>query len=193
MHEANVWLLEKLEVAPQSEILKVCTVLHGIWDCRNKQVWEGKVVPGRVAMDCSIKMLQDWKKAKARGATVEVSHNPYIACNLRNWKAPEDGEYKVNVDDSWFQGADSFSIAIVLGNYCGTFVEGRTVALLQAMDVLEDEALGIREALSWVKNMEERKVTVESDSLVAVNAINGQNNFLLEVGHIIDHCKIMLQ
>ena len=61
------------------------------------------------------------------------------------------------------------------------------------MDVLEAEALGIREALSWVKNMEARTVTVESDSFVAVNAINGQNKFLLEVGHIIDHCRLMLQ
>ncbi|KAL8120799.1 hypothetical protein AgCh_017833 [Apium graveolens] len=41
--------------------------------------------------------------------------------------------------------------------------------------------------------MEERKVKVESNSLVAVNAINGKNKFLLEVGHIIDHCRIMLQ
>ena len=124
---------------------------------------------------------------------MEASHNPHTTCNLRKWKAPEHGEYKVNVDASWFQGADSFSIGIVLRNHSGCFVEGRTVALPQAMDVLEAEALGIREALSWVKNMEARTVTVESDSFVAVNAINGQNKFLLEVGHIIDHCRLMLQ
>ena len=82
MHEANVWLLEKLETAPQSEILKVCTVLYGIWYWRNKKVWEDKVVPGRVAMDCSIKMLQDWKKAKPevrqwRQVTTLTQHATY--------------------------------------------------------------------------------------------------------------------
>lgn len=41
--------------------------------------------------------------------------------------------------------------------------------------------------------MEEMKVSVESDSLVAVNAINGMNNYLMEVGHIIDHCRLLLQ
>ncbi|XP_074362740.1 uncharacterized protein LOC141703020 [Apium graveolens] len=82
---------------------------------------------------------------------------------------------------------------MVIRNHLGSFVEGRTVVLSQAADALEAEVLGIREALSWVKSMDGRKVTVESDSLVAVNAINGQNKFLLEVGHIIDHCRLLLQ
>lgn len=65
-----------------------------------------------------------------------------------------------------------FSVGMVLRDHCGMFLEGRTVSLTQAADVLEAEALGIREALSWVKNMEGRKVMVESDSLLAVSAIN---------------------
>lgn len=102
------------------------------------------------------------------------------------------GEYKVNVDASWAQGADFCSVGMVFRDNSGHFIKGRTMTLPQAGDVLEAKALGIREALSWIKNMEEMKVTVESDSLVAVNAINGMNNNLLEVGHIIDHCRLLL-
>lgn len=90
-------------------------------------------------------------------------------------------------------GAESFSIGMVMRNHLENFIEGRTVTLYQAADALEAEVLEIREALSWVKNMDDRKVTVGSDSLVAVNAINGRNHFLLEVGHIIDHCRMVLQ
>lgn len=38
MYEANLWLPEKLELAPQSELTLLCTVLHEIWYWRNKQV-----------------------------------------------------------------------------------------------------------------------------------------------------------
>ncbi|KAL8124645.1 hypothetical protein AgCh_012338 [Apium graveolens] len=193
MDEANVWLLHKLETASQSEITQVCMVLYGIWFWRNKQVWEGKTVTGKVAVECCSKMVQDWKEARAKGVTEKRVHQSQTNCNLRKWTTPAAGEYKVNVDASWFQGAESFSIGMVIRNHLGSFVEGRTVVLSQAADALEAEVLGIREALSWVKSMDGRKVTVESDSLVAVNAINGQNKFLLEVGHIIDHCRLLLQ
>lgn len=193
MYDANLWLLEKFEVATQSELLKVCSVLYGIWFWRNKQVWEGKVVPGKTAMECSFKMVQEWKEAKGRDMKGGTNHIRYTSSNLRKWKAPDAGEYKVNVDASWHQGAGSFSVGMVLRDHSGSFVEGRTISLPQASDVLEAETLGIREALSWVKDMTGRKVSVESDSLVAVNAINGMNKFLLEVGHIIDHCRILLQ
>ncbi|KAL8114290.1 hypothetical protein AgCh_021225 [Apium graveolens] len=193
MYEANVWLLHKLETGSQSEITQVCSVLYGIWFWRNKQVWEGKVVTGKVAVECYSKMVQDWKEARARGVTEKIVHKSQMSCNLRKWTTPAAGEYKVNVDASWFQGAESFSIGMVMRNHRESFVEGRTVVLYQEVDALEVEVLGIREALSWVKSMDGRKVTVESDSLVAVNAINGQNKFLLEVGHIIDHCRLLLQ
>ncbi|KAL8119782.1 hypothetical protein AgCh_017046 [Apium graveolens] len=79
--------------------------------------------------------------------------------------APAAGEYKVNVDASWFQGAESFSIGMVMRNHLGNFIEGRTVTLYQAADALEAEVLGIREALSWVKNMDDRKV-IENDVVI---------------------------
>lgn len=66
-YEANLWLLEKIQAASQSELSIVCTTLYGIWYWRNKQVWEGKIVPGNVAIECSMKMVQDWKNAIATG------------------------------------------------------------------------------------------------------------------------------
>ncbi|XP_074336989.1 uncharacterized protein LOC141674167 [Apium graveolens] len=144
-------------------------------------------------MDVCFKFVQDWKEARSKGVTKVPNKKQPMQGNSRRWQPPENGEYKVNVDAAWSQGVDFCSTGMVLRDSSGHFIEGRTMHLPQAGDVLEAEALAIREALSWVKNMEVMKVMVESDSLVAVNAINGVNNYLLEVGHIIDHCRLLLQ
>ncbi|XP_074326804.1 uncharacterized protein LOC141664750 [Apium graveolens] len=193
LYEADVWLLDKLETTSQSDSTKVCTVLYGIWYGRNKRVWENKVMSGETVMDICSKMLQDWKNANAKRVVEVPDHSQFTLGVLRRWQVPESGEYKLNVDASWTKGADICSVGMVLRDSRGHFIEGRTMSFTQAGDVLEAEALGIREALSWVKNMGELKVTVESDSLVAVNVINGKNNYLLEVGHIIDHCRSLLR
>lgn len=91
---APEWLLHKLNVSPQDELIKISTVLYGIWVWRNKRVWENKVVSGAIV-------------------------------------------------------------------------------------------------LSWVLSREEMKATVETDSLLTVDAINGHWENVLEVGHIIDQCNSM--
>ncbi|XP_074323447.1 uncharacterized protein LOC141660365 [Apium graveolens] len=104
--------------------------------------------------------------------------------------APAAGEYKVNVDSSWFQGAESFSIGMVMRNHLGNFIEGRTVTLYQAADALEAEVLGIREALSWVKNMDDRK----SLPGVCVKYVRKQANEvaheLAPPTHLVEICNI---
>lgn len=58
--------------------------------------------------------------------------------------------------------------------------------------MFEAECIGLKEALSWVLNGEERRAIVESDSLLTIDAITGQRENILEVRHIIDQCKSML-
>lgn len=57
---------------------------------------------------------------------------------------------------------------------------------------MEAEVVGIEEALSWVVSKGLSNVSVESDSLMAVKAINGTANFHLEIGHSIDACRSIL-
>lgn len=50
VEDASEWLLSKMSNASVAEIIKLCTVLWGIWIWRNKRVWEGKVVTAGIAM-----------------------------------------------------------------------------------------------------------------------------------------------
>ncbi|XP_074376865.1 uncharacterized protein LOC141718382 [Apium graveolens] len=98
MHDVHAWILDKLDRAPQSEAMRICTVLYGIWYWRNQRVWNDKVVPGKTAMDLCFKFVQDWKEARSKGVTEVPNKKQPMQGNSRRWQPPENEEYKVNVD-----------------------------------------------------------------------------------------------
>lgn len=58
--------------------------------------------------------------------------------------------------------------------------------------VVEAEARAILEGLYWVTSMRYEVVAIESDSLVNVRVLQGASDNLLEVGHILDACRVIL-
>ncbi|XP_017221643.1 uncharacterized protein LOC108198399 [Daucus carota subsp. sativus] len=188
VYSAPEWLLNKLQESAQDEILKICTTLHGIWFWRNKKIWGNKTTTGAIAMGNSFLHVKEWKDAKINNSGSEKQQHSDTNYNLQKWTPPEVGMYKVNVDASWFPGAETFSIGMVLRDSAGCFIEGRSLTLQDTEDVLEAESIGVREALSWVMSRTERKVIVETDSKSTADAINGQLEYVTKVGHSIDQC-----
>ena len=91
------------------------------------------------------------------------------------------------------EGSTSFSIGMVLRNHNGQFVEGRNFRGAGHATVLEAETRGLVEILYWARNIPGKKVTVESDSLLAVNAIRRKVRYHLEVGYNIERCQAILE
>lgn len=143
-------------------------------------------------MEQSFRMLKEWKEARVKRNTIGNSQLCRTKIGSRQWTPPGDGELKINVDASWFESANFFSIGMVTRDQKGHFIEVRTMAFHQAADVFEAECIGMKEALSWVLNQENKKATVETDSMLTIEAIKGQRENMLEVGHVIDQCKSML-
>ena len=54
------------------------------------------------------------------------------------------------------------------------------------------EALGIKEALSWCKTQGNRIMEIESDCLVAVQAIRSTVQMVSPMGRIIEECRELL-
>ena len=55
------------------------------------------------------------------------------------------------------------------------------------------EALGVREALSWIKRRQWSNVVVETDSLLVVQALRANMGMTSYFGNIIDDCKLLLR
>lgn len=80
---------------------------------------------------------------------------------------------------------------MVIRDHNEAFLEGKNLDLSCPSTVFEAESIDMREALSWVMIRRERRVIVETYSLFTVATIHGKNENMLEVGHIIDQCKMM--
>lgn len=186
------WLLAKLEVASESEGIVIAKVLWGIWFFRNKKIWENKVVTAIVAMDWSAKSIANWSQAKSQKFKHSTTSSCSVSPDLVKWKKPVAGTLKLNVDAAVRLGADVFSMGLVLRDSAGAFVLSKTVCKPMVSTVLEAEALAILEGLYWLQVLDHDKAVVESDSLLAVRALQDDQDNLLEVGHTLDACRIIL-
>ncbi|WOG81201.1 hypothetical protein DCAR_0100346 [Daucus carota subsp. sativus] len=143
-------------------------------------------------MDWGTNQINEWRHANGAGEQTTTSAR---TCNngVRvRWKAPQGDCLKLNVDASIVQDSSSFSVGWILRNHVGDFKGGRVMKINMKASVLEAEAIGILEALSWVMDRTDSKVCIESDSLTAVQAINRGIPYQLELGHIFDECRLRL-
>lgn len=80
-------------------------------------------------------------------------------------------------------------------DHSGSFVACKVGRVAMVDSIFEAELIGVRDALSWIKEGQysSAQVLVESDSLLSVKAILEDKVNLLEVGEVIEECKQGLQ
>lgn len=156
-------------------------------------MWEDKSINPAIAMEGSFQVVEEWKKARGKEILTTGCDTNVQEKVKAKWIKPEEGTLKLNVDASFRSDVETCTIGMLIRDHAGSFMEGRSISMVSPGNVLEAEAMGIREALSWVKDRQDEKLIIESDSLLAVQAIVGDNVNLLEFGHIAEHCKIMLR
>lgn len=190
--DGSGWLLDKLNEVPTEEVVKLCTVLWGVWFWRNKKVWSDKAVTATFAMEESCKSIASWREARKANTASSVGGREKL---INRWIPPEAGAVKINVDASVRDGADTFSVGMVLRGPEGDFIAGKTINMQAPGSVFEAEAIGVREALSWVKDqqLQNKRVFIESDSQLTVRAIQNGNMNYLEAGVVMESCCQLLR
>lgn len=115
--------------------------------------------------------------------------------SVNRCQCPGVGQFKLNVDASFFSRADTISISMVLPEHNGSFIAGKVLRLMAPRSVFEAETIGVREALSWIisRQLHGRSVLVETDSLLTVQALKSSATNYFEVGDVIANCQAQLQ
>lgn len=99
-------------------------------------------------------------------------------------------QLKINVDASVVSGQNSFAVGLVIRNHRGHYIAGKVIRFAGVVSVL----CGIWEAILWFQGFAGESISVESDSLINVNAINhGHDNNILEIGDLVQQCQQMLK
>lgn len=80
----------------------------------------------------------------------------------------------------------------VARNSDGRIVEARTYCKPERVDSGLDEALGVKEVLSWIKCSGGMNMEVETDNLVVVQAIRSSVQMPSGFGYCIDECRQLL-
>lgn len=124
---------------------------------------------GNLAMDNSFQVLSDWMQARKK----QESNDPEGTNDRRasqksssKWQLPTDGVVKINVDAFVYPGTNAFSIGMVMRNNEGTVMAAKNYKFWGEVLVVEAEAIGVCEALSWIKELQRQddEIIVESDS-----------------------------
>ncbi|XP_074346406.1 uncharacterized protein LOC141685188 [Apium graveolens] len=82
---------------------------------------------------------------------------------------------------------------MVLRDDTGAFMAGMLKNFDENASILEAEATGVQEVLQWVCGLGVSQVVVESDSLVVVNVLRKNSQYVSEVGSIFECCRAVLR
>ncbi|KAL8089169.1 hypothetical protein AgCh_038806 [Apium graveolens] len=109
-----------------------------------------------------------------------------------HWTCLNENTIKVNTDAAIFESPKRYSWSFVASDHRGELIEARNKGVLGDVHPELAKAVGIQEALSWIKEQGKADVVVETDFLEAVQAIRSATSKLSYYGRVIQKCKALL-
>ncbi|XP_060959242.1 uncharacterized protein LOC115700001 [Cannabis sativa] len=106
---------------------------------------------------------------------------------------PPKNSVKINVDATLFEDGARAGVGVVARDNKGLFIEGFTKVFNEALDLALVEAMGVREALSWLKEKMWQRVLIETDCLTVVQALCSHVKMISLFGNVINECKSVLK
>lgn len=159
-----------------------------IWIQRNDRLWNQRSSSVLQVLNYAGRFLFQWQSARKQLFLADVNvvnGNHGAVC----WEKPCFGWLKCNVDAAIFKAQGKFSVGCVIRNSGGEFVTARCECFPGIFDSREAEALGIREALSWVKRLQLPNVIIEMDNLQVFQALTENFSSPNGFGLIIEECQ----
>lgn len=138
----------------------MAATLWVLWLVRNEVVW-GNGIWTMYNICMQIQCLRtSWKELFAKSNLPTPLASPAI------WLPPQFGFVKCNVDAMIFD--DGAGYGAVLRDHEGRFVAAKSGRLSTVSDPFMAEALAVKEALTWIKDVGHVNVIIETDCLTFV-------------------------
>ncbi|XP_074333675.1 putative ribonuclease H protein At1g65750 isoform X1 [Apium graveolens] len=184
-NSAGMVIRHMFENCSREQCVQVGMVCWSLWNRRNKWVWEkinGSAFGVKAAAN---NLLRDWREAQI---TVEKDQK---AAGARQWENPDAGWIKVNVDAAIFQD-NSIGCGAVIRDHQGVFLAARCKKVDGVWRPREAEAIALKEALSWIMELQYKECIFETDSKTLVQACNREpeESFF---GTIVGDCTHLLK
>ncbi|XP_060965698.1 uncharacterized protein LOC133034601 [Cannabis sativa] len=162
--------------------------LWAVWKMRNEVVWNSISPSSEEVIHVANVNFSDWCKAQQFEKETLPMHTSVVR---EKWCPPNFPCIKVNVDGAIFAPEGRFGVGMVARCAAGMVLQAKSVlktGLLQPHGV---EALGFKEALSWIKSNGWVGVILESDCLRVISDIQSNKSMVSPYSHIILECKAL--
>ena len=185
------WLSLVMEMHSSKNVQIACMLCWEMWKNRNAVVWQQKGEEfDRVVVSAKLTFNHWW-------SAQDKSFDNFLgfmtqADGKERWERPVEGALKVNTDAAIFSDSNKYSYSLVARDHKGELVEARSSCKQGNIDPVLAEAMGVREALSWVKNKGWYEAVVETDCLAVIQAIRCSSITLSYYGRVLEECKELL-
>lgn len=161
-------LVRLFQTVTRDQSSMIGMICWGLWNRRNKWVWDRVNGSAFGVKSAALNLLTEWRKARV----IEGQAVRRTAVGMQVWSKPPAGWKKINVDAATFT-AGYVGIGGVIRDEDGRFIRGRCSRIEGNWRANEAEALSLKEALSWAKDLGLDRCVFESDSQQLVEACNG--------------------
>ncbi|KAM6550234.1 hypothetical protein CsatB_000042 [Cannabis sativa] len=135
--------------------------------------------------------LDHWRKAHDTASLSSIFLNNMGDRN-ELWVKPVLETIKINVDAASFEQENSYGFGLVVCDHLGSPLHIQAEYHGGYFPSEVTEAMGIKEALSWIKANHRCRVLIEIDSMLAVQAIHSTQLMTSMFGLVVNDCRNIL-
>ncbi|XP_060965224.1 uncharacterized protein LOC115719983 [Cannabis sativa] len=168
----------------------VAMIMWRIWMAHNNLLWSNKSTKVSEVIQSAKTNLDNWQNAQSNGSIPLLNVN--VSNGREHWTKPIFTKFKINVDGALFKAENRFGFGFIVRDKDGKLVEAVSSSKTGVVSPEIVEVVGMKEALSWIKTKHLTEVEIETDSLVAVQAINGSVQMPSQFGLLVQDCRLLL-
>ncbi|GAU34086.1 hypothetical protein TSUD_255820 [Trifolium subterraneum] len=172
---------------------KTATLLWCIWQNRNSNVWNNNKLSAQQVGIQAVHLWNEW--AMAQGMLDEYHSQDQQLLTPRvavQWQQPQFGIVKCNVDASFYDIAGATGWGWCVRDHQGRYIIAGTNLLQARLNILEGEAMAIKEAMEEMLQRGFSHVIFESDSKIVVDAISSRQEGISDFSLLISSIQSLL-
>ncbi|KAK6144415.1 hypothetical protein DH2020_021235 [Rehmannia glutinosa] len=131
--------------------VKCLMVLWSLWRERNNEFWNNVHASAKETLHAAVNYLTEWCATNFGSGTEKTFRAADPCAQTAKWSKPNRLQFKCNVDATLSLERNATYIGMVVRDDKGEFVVARTITFPGIFAPKEAEAIGVREALSWIK------------------------------------------
>ncbi|GAU44727.1 hypothetical protein TSUD_88120 [Trifolium subterraneum] len=172
---------------------KMATLLWCLWQNRNNKVWKNNKLSAQQVGVQAAHMWNEWSVVQGISSEQQSGDQQLVANRPTiQWHNPRFGYVKCNVDASFFNIAGATGWGWCVRDHQGRFIIAGSNIMQARLNILEGEAMAIKEAMIEMIQKGFSHVIIESDSKTVVDAISSSQVGISEFSLLISSIKSLL-